>query len=595
MMGRGTRPSLWLGVGVTSALALATTGTQAQTAADAQIKALQAQIQQLQKALNAVAPLQAQIQQLQNTVNTLAAQQAQDAAQAKAAQAQAAQAQTQASQAQTQASQAQAQAAQAAAKAGTAELDKNGHGFLEHKKGDALTFYTPGGEITGYGNIDVSIDAATKSLGSLPSAGGQHPVGNFGWMPDISTNNAYLGVRGFQTLGDHPFRFVYQFEAGIDVSAFPGIKESGSSESNQVNGALFSRNTYIGLDNASWGAIKIGKSDAPYKNSTAALNPFAGEIGDYAVIMGNTGGDNRVEFGTRLSHAIWYESPKFGGGFTFNLLFSPGQNRASDSDNLAAGESDCAGSDIPESGGDVPFACNDGAFSNVVSTNLAYTNGPLYLTMAGELHNNVNRQSDITAIYGAGTVGALTPLEQSQFTQDVADEWAAKVAAQYTFPTKTMVGGIVEYLRRDVPADLDFQNERTRFGTWLVLGQTVTPVDSVFFGWAHAFRTPGDPGQHNDSTIVTPDGVGTYASNNNSADMLTLAWKHMFTENLTWYADWATTINGPSAHYDLGAGGRSVTTDCHDAFSASGGAFSTPHCWTGVTLMGVSTGLKWTF
>jgi len=25
--------------------------------------------------------------------------------------------------------------------------------------------------------------------------------------------------------------------------------------------------------------------------------------------MGNTGGDNRVEFGTRLDHSVWYESP----------------------------------------------------------------------------------------------------------------------------------------------------------------------------------------------------------------------------------------------------------------------------------------------
>jgi hypothetical protein len=33
-----------------------------------------------------------------------------------------------------------------------------GHGFLEKKPGNPLTFYTPGGEITAYGNIDVSFD-----------------------------------------------------------------------------------------------------------------------------------------------------------------------------------------------------------------------------------------------------------------------------------------------------------------------------------------------------------------------------------------------------------------------------------------------------
>ena len=99
--------------------------------------------------------------------------------------------------------------------------------------------------------------------------------------------------------------------------------------------------------------------------------------GDYAVIMGNSGGDNRVEFGTRISHAIWYESPKFGGGFQFNVMFAPGQNRANDSDNLASGESDCAGGNDPTSGANPLANCSDGAFSNVVSANLSYTNGPL--------------------------------------------------------------------------------------------------------------------------------------------------------------------------------------------------------------------------
>ena len=230
--------------------------------------------------------------------------------------------------------------------------------------------------------------------------GSDTPVGNFGWMPDISTNISYLGVRGFQRIPDQSFNFVYQFEAGIDISAAPGTKQSNSNLSNQVNGALFSRNSFIGLASSEWGAIKIGKTDAPYKNSTAAFNPFSGMWGDYAVIMGNSGGDNRVEFGTRISHAIWYESPKFGGGFQFNVLFAPGQNRANDSSNLASGESDCAGGNDPTSGANPLVSCSDGAFSNVVSANLSYTNGPLYMTGAYEFHQNVNRSSDLAGAYG---------------------------------------------------------------------------------------------------------------------------------------------------------------------------------------------------
>ena len=191
----------------------------------------------------------------------------------------------------------------------TPEIDAKGHGFFEHKKGNPLTFYTPGGEITAYGNLDVSVDATAKSVGNFDLNGASPPVGNFGWLPAISSNSSYLGVRGFQELPHFPLNFVYQLEVGFDISSTPGLKQSNSQISDNVNGALFNRNTYIGFASPEYGAIKIGKTTAPYENSTGGFNPFAGQIGDMRVIMGNTGGDNRVEFGGRLDHSIWYKSP----------------------------------------------------------------------------------------------------------------------------------------------------------------------------------------------------------------------------------------------------------------------------------------------
>jgi predicted porin len=396
---------------------------------------------------------------------------------------------------------------------------------------------------------------------------------------------------------------VYQFEAGIDISATPGLKQSNSNWSDSVNGALFSRNSYIGFASPAWGAVKIGKTDAPYKNSTAMFNPFSGMIGDYSVIMGNTGGDNRVEFGTRLSHAIWYESPTWN-GLNFNVLVSPGQNRANNDDNLASGESDCTGGNDPTSGGNPLVTCSDGSFGTAVSANVAYTGGPLYVTAAYELHQKVNRQSDIAGAYGAvpvlgpqncQTAGLPTPTAVQLCMDDVANEWAWKVGVMYSFPTGTKIGGIYESMHRDVPADLAFQNERTRNGTWLVIEQKVTETDELDFGWAHAFKAQGDPGQHNTATIPYDGGLAFYAPNDNQANMTTAAWKHMWSENLQTYITGAATFNGPSAHYDLGAGGRSVTTDCHDAFNASGGIASAPHCYAGALLVGVSTGVKWRF
>jgi hypothetical protein len=130
--------------------------------------------------------------------------------------------------------------------------------------------------------------------------------------------------------------------------------------------------------------------------------------------------------------------------------------------------------------------------------------------------------------------------------------------------------------------------------------QQLSPTDSLNFGWAHANKAKGDPGQHNTSN--NPLDVRNIIQNagvDNSADMFTVAWKHQIDRNLSTYATWAETLNHAFAHYDLGAGGRSVTTDCHDAsnpdasgFDPNGGA---PKCWAGGKLQGVSVGVKYTF
>jgi hypothetical protein len=331
----------------------------------------------------------------------------------------------------------------------------------------------------------------------------------------------------------------------------------------------------------------FGKAFGAYKLATARLNPFTAMIGDYSAILGNSGGDNRVEFGTMLDHSVWYTSPMMH-GVQGVFLFSPGQNRSNVSDNIAAGESDCTGNDIPGSGGSLPFACNDGAFSNAVSTSVSYMGGPLYATAAYEWHQKVNRQSDLTGEY------ANPPT--AYFNADVANEDAAKIGLQYTFASKMTVSAIFESLHRYLPGFLEFQNERQRLGSWLAVSQWIDKNDSVAFGWARAYRTPGDPGQHNTSTVLPPmgapgDGVGGRGVDN-SANLFSAVYRHQLMDGLTMYMGWAATINGPYAHYDLGAGGRVVTTDCHDASDATGGESSNPHCWAGGHLMGASAGLN---
>ncbi|MDB5986399.1 MAG: Porin, Gram-negative type [Nevskia sp.] len=444
-----------------------------------------------------------------------------------------------------------------------------------------------------YGNIDVSVDDATKGLKHSYSEGGPGgpptaPVGKLGWLPGISTNATYFGVRGVHALGSS-VNLVYQLETQVDVTAMPGTSNNNSSSSSVVKGGLASRTSYLGFASP-WGAIKAGKGYAPYKTSTDRMNPFNAMLGDYSIIMGNTGGDNRVEFGGYLDHSIWYESPKMH-GFSFNVLVAPGQNRAGDDGNIAQGESDCTGGNVPGSGA-LPPSCNDGSFGTAYSANLAYEGAksfPLYVTAAYELHRDANRISDVAGPDPSNPNSNVVPLDP----RDVGNEWAAKIGVQYIFPTRTTVSAIWENLHRQIPEALQFQNERSRRGTWLAVTQGLTDKDTLSLGWAHAGKSPGDPGQHNSPTGFSPD---------NEANMFSVALKHSVDKQTTIYGNWAFTANQSAAHYDLGAGPHGLKTDCHDAstlaaFDPTTGTVTGdgPRCFAGGKLMGVSVGVNYKF
>jgi hypothetical protein len=184
------------------------------------------------------------------------------------------------------------------------------------------------------------------------------------------------------------------------------------------------------------------------------------------------------------------------------------------------------------------------------------------------------------------------------FNADVADEDAGKVGIQDGFFHKrTVFSAIFESMHRYVPGFLEFQNERQRLGSWLAATQAIGAHDSLSAGWARAYRTPGDPGQHNTSLALAP--YSTASDGNmyggrgvdNAASMFTIAYRHRIGDGLEFYGDWAGSFNDQFAHFDLGAGGRGVTTDCHDASDAAGNQYSNPHCWAGGHLKAVSMGL----
>jgi predicted porin len=488
-----------------------------------------------------------------------------------------------------------------------------------------------------YGTLDVSFDDVTKGIAgmqayhwslsdpanpnSAPVQGGLKvgPVGRVGYLPALSTNKSQVGYRYSHKIADTTTNFIIQVETALAITASPGLRTSYTQQSNVVSGAIGLGDTFVGLQDKGWGTLKFGTMYSPYKKSTDRLNPFSGMLGDYAVVMGNSGGDNRVEFGTRLDHSITYESPKLGDLFNIDLLVSPGANRTYDNVVQSAGSPDCSGGNEPGSG-NLLLNCDDGGFGDAYSVDVRFETGPFYATAAWERHKDVNRNSDgigsNSLVYGFLASGCAPPnfngpgcsplldgatfatiyaefpefaaIASPPYLNDVADETAWKVGLQYALPFGLTVSGIYEKMTRSVPAALEFQNERERSGTWFAATQKFTDRDAVSIGWAHAGRTPGDPGgQHNFNPTNTDD----------TADMYTIAWKHNLDKQLYWYIDSALTVNHGNAHYDLGAGGRGLTTDCHDGTNTifTDGSSAGPTTWGGCRIMGFSTGLDYKF
>ncbi|HEV8017318.1 MAG TPA: porin [Steroidobacteraceae bacterium] len=502
-----------------------------------------------------------------------------------------------------------------------------------------------------YGTLDMSIDGTTKGMQNMEAFGiagctgpggtlpctfnttpkmtpnwGPNPFGRVGWMAMMASNGSNVGYRGTHKIDDSTVDFIYQVSTALNLAAAPGLQNTWTKQSNTVQGAIGLGDTYIGFQEKTWGKLKFGTMYMPYKTSTDRLNPFAGGLGDYAVVMGNTGGDNRIEFGTRADHVVLYNSPTWQ-GVSFDAAYQFGQNPDPYNNIVSLGGTDCYGGNLAGSG-NLPLNCDDGGYNYGYSFDIKYELGGLYLTAAYELHGGVNRSSDGVGSnnpqYGAllgppGPNGCATPApgtnsltllnwtdyntlcaefpgaaaagtpEYNAF-YDTANEYAFKVGGQYTFPFGLSISYIWEELKRNVPFFLEYQNERQRTGDWVALDYNFNGgKDRVAAGWAHAGASEGDPGgQHN----FNPYGVGQ-----NTANMYTVGWWHKLDKQLTWYLQAADTVNNINAHYDIGAGGHGIKTDCHDATHPTFIDYSSfgPTTWGGCHPIGVSTGVNFKF
>jgi predicted porin len=434
--------------------------------------------------------------------------------------------------------------------------------------------------VTLYGSIDLSGDVFNPS------------VYDQGTKFGVASNISSFGVRVRHNLAPYGWEgmaVVAQLESQVDFASAPTERA-----------AFGTRDSFLGVEGP-WGSIKAGKTDTPYKKSTAAMDPFSRTLGDYNSIMGNTGGDNRAEFDWRMNHAIWYESPIFN-GFQFSALISPGQNEAKDNSDYAYGDLfQCngasargSGSNFPNTGGAIPGniggnGCTDGSFGNAYSASLTYKNGPFSAIAAFELHEQVNRHGDDglePALAGTPAFAPVFLADGSQVLTGTHNEWAAKVGGGYHFNDglgDLQLNAYYEWIRREVSAAEQPFNERSRDAVFASATQRIG-MWALSASYAHAFKSPGNPAMLSvNDPVLAP--LATLQGNlfSNDASQYALGARYYFSDWASWYIVGSALTQGAGAHYCLGASGHGYQVCSRDQFNNTIGGATIKAATTGMT------------
>jgi predicted porin len=211
-----------------------------------------------------------------------------------------------------------------------------------------------------YGVLNLSLnytdpDANQPALGST-GTGGQDT--SFG----IASNASRIGFKGAEDLGGG-LAAIWQIESGLNID--------------EQNGSFASRNSYVGLKGG-FGTVLMGNHDTPMKLIGRMVDNFGDTAADSRNILGaiDTGA---TAYDLRTKNTVAYVTPNFS-GFTVTAAYVTDWNNTSSTSNVDATASTGAGLD------------NNSA--NAYSINGVYSNGPLMLGAAYELHNGFTSNSN---------------------------------------------------------------------------------------------------------------------------------------------------------------------------------------------------------
>jgi predicted porin len=128
---------------------------------------------------------------------------------------------------------------------------------------------------------------------------------------NVSSNSSRIGVRASTDLAEG-LKGILQVETQINY-------DNGS-------GSLASRDTFVGLEGG-FGRLRFGQIDTPLKQVRSAVDVFGDQIGDLRNLTrlnASTGAPfTGQDFDARFKNGIFYNTSPFGGGFVFNLHYTP--------------------------------------------------------------------------------------------------------------------------------------------------------------------------------------------------------------------------------------------------------------------------------
>jgi predicted porin len=178
-----------------------------------------------------------------------------------------------------------------------------------------------------------------------------------------------LGFKGARDFGDDLTAY-FQLEAGVSIDngqntghssnvSNPGQGNASSASVNSTGVAIFSRNTFVGLNSKKFGDLRFGRDYAPIYSITSTSDPFT------------IGGATAFRLwssaaASRFDNAVFYASPKLA-GFQAKLAYSAGMENNSRADVGVTGGTTANSNTGPQDEG------------KGYSASLTYGDGPLFV------------------------------------------------------------------------------------------------------------------------------------------------------------------------------------------------------------------------